>query len=104
MDYAKIFGLEKEQVEKDSEPRIDELPFDSIRKLMSTQHKVNDKYVVYTKGALDSILKKVTRISINGIVRKISNQDIKNINESASKMAKEAYRVLAFAYHESSKN
>lgn len=103
LDYAKIFGLEKEQVEKDSEPRIDELPFDSIRKLMSTQHKVNDKYVVYTKGALDSILKKVTRISINGIVRKISNQDIKNINESASKMAKEAYRVLAFAYHESSK-
>ena len=103
LDYAKIFGLEKEQVEKDSEPRIDELPFDSIRKLMSTQHNVNDKYVVYTKGALDSILKKVTRISINGIVRKISNQDIKNINESASKMAKEAYRVLAFAYHESSK-
>ena len=103
LDYAKIFGLEKEQVEKDSEPRIDELPFDSIRKLMSTQHKVNDKYVVYTKGALDSILKKVTRISINGIFRKISNQDIKNINESASKMAKEAYRVLAFAYHESSK-
>ena len=103
LDYAKIFGLEKEQVEKDSEPRIDELPFDSIRKLMSTQHKVNDKYVVYTKGALDSILKKVTRISINGIVRKISNQDIKNINESASKMAKEAYRVLAFAYHESRK-
>ena len=48
-------------------------------------------------------MKKVTRISINGIVRKISNQDIKNINESASKMAKEAYRVLAFAYHESSK-
>ena len=45
LDYAKIFGLEKEQVEKDSEPRIDELPFDSIRKLMSTQHKVNDKYV-----------------------------------------------------------
>ena len=85
LDYAKIFGLEKEQVEKDSEPRIDELPFDSIRKLMSTQHKVNDKYVVYTKGALDSILKKVTRISINGIVRKISNQDIININQKSIK-------------------
>lgn len=66
LDYAKIFGLEKEQVEKDSEPRIDELPFDSIRKLMSTQHKVNDKYVVYTKGALDSILKKLLEYPLMG--------------------------------------
>lgn len=99
LDYALTLGIEKEKTEESSQPRIDELPFDSVRKMMSTEHQLtNGKKIIYTKGALDSILKHVDSIDINGAVRPITKDDIAAINLAASNMAKEAYRVLAFAY------
>ncbi|MFA6624686.1 MAG: calcium-translocating P-type ATPase, PMCA-type [Bacilli bacterium] len=99
LDYAKLLGIDKEDTEKNSEPRIDELPFDSVRKMMSTAHKTKDsKKIVYTKGALDSILKHTTMIRINGVDRPITDKDCDEINKAASAMAREAFRVLAFAY------
>lgn len=99
LDYAKTLGIEKEETEKNSQPRVDELPFDSVRKMMSTENKLSDgRKIIYTKGALDSILKHTDFIDINGEVRPITEQDIDDINKASSDMAKEAYRVLAFAY------
>ncbi|MCL2342204.1 MAG: HAD-IC family P-type ATPase [Firmicutes bacterium] len=43
-------------------PRIDEIPFDSDRKLMTTVHEAGDKYIVYTKGGVDELLNKCTHI------------------------------------------
>jgi Ca2+-transporting ATPase len=67
--------------------------------MMSTEQKLPDgKKIIYTKGALDSILRHTTQISLGGAVRPITPQDVDDINAAASAMAKEAFRVLAFAY------
>ncbi len=100
LDYAYKFGIEKEKTEKESQERVDELPFDSVRKMMSVRNKFEGKELIYTKGALDSILKHTDYIVIDGTVREITDEDIKRINEASRMMAKDAYRVLAFAYKE----
>ena len=79
-------------------PRIDEYPFDSVRKMMSTQHQYEDKRITFTKGAIDSILKVADHILINGKERKITEQDKKNIMAASDAMAVDALRVLGLAY------
>lgn len=98
LDYAHALGIEKEETEATSQPRVDELPFDSVRKMMSTENMLNGRKIIYTKGALDSILKHTEYIDINGQVRPITPEDIETINRASSEMASQAFRVLAFAY------
>ena len=84
----------------DTFPRVDEIPFDSERKLMTTVHKVNDKYIVYTKGGVDELLNICTSyIKDDEIKQDLGNykSKIADINET---MAKDALRVLAFGYKE----
>lgn len=98
LDYAKTFNILKEETEEKSQPRLDELPFDSVRKMMSVENSFEGKKIIYTKGALDSILKHTEYIEIDGVVRPITKEDIDKINKASKEMADEAYRVLAFAY------
>lgn len=100
LDYAKLFSLEKEEIESNIEKRIDELPFDSVRKMMSVKIAKNSKKIIYTKGALDSILKHTTKIYLNGKIKDITKDDIKSINDINSTLSSSAFRVLAFAYKE----
>ena len=96
--FANQFNLHKSALEK-STPRIDELPFDSVRKMMSTKHQLNDKKsIIYAKGALDSILSRTTHILDNGKERKITEEDIKNITEANKYFSSKALRVLALSY------
>lgn len=82
-----------------SEPRVAELPFDSDRKLMSTIHKEPDgSYFVAVKGAPDQLIKRVTRIEINGKVRPITDEDKQAILAVNKDLAKQALRVLMMAY------
>ena len=82
-----------------SEPRVAELPFDSDRKLMSTIHKEPDgSYFVAVKGAPDQLIKRVTRIEINGEVRPITDEDKQAILTVNKDLAKQALRVLMMAY------
>ncbi|MEE0220315.1 MAG: HAD-IC family P-type ATPase, partial [Streptococcus sp.] len=81
------------------EPRVAELPFDSDRKLMSTIHKEeNGSYFIAVKGAPDQLLKRVTRIEVNGEVRPITDEDKKAILATNKDLAKQALRVLMMAY------
>lgn len=81
------------------EPRVAELPFDSDRKLMSTIHKETDgSYFVAVKGAPDQLLKRVTRIEINGEIRPITDADKQAILTTNKDLAKQALRVLMMAY------
>lgn len=81
------------------EPRVAELPFDSDRKLMSTIHKEADgSYFIAVKGAPDQLLKRVTRIEVNGEVRPITDEDKKAILATNKDLAKQALRVLMMAY------
>lgn len=95
--FANSFQLYKTQLEKEF-PRVDELPFDSVRKMMSTKHKLEDKNIIYTKGALDSILKTTTHILDNGKPREIKAFDIEKIYEANLYFSDKALRVLALAY------
>lgn len=97
VEFANSFGMHKGDLEKET-PRIDELPFDSVRKMMSTAHKDGDRTIVYTKGALDQILKETTKIEIDGNVRDITQENRQNIVDAAKSMSDDALRVLALAY------
>lgn len=80
--------------------RVEEIPFDSDRKLMTTVNELNGKYVVYTKGGVDELLSICNSYLDNGKIHEdIGNfkQEIKTVNEG---MAKNALRVLAMAYKE----
>ena len=82
----------------DRTPRIEEIPFDSDRKLMTTVNKVNDKYIVYTKGGIDELLARCVSYQINGEIKSdLENYRI-SIDEQNEAMAKEALRVLGCAY------
>lgn len=96
IEFANSFDMHKGDLEKET-PRINEMPFDSVRKMMSTMHQDGEKTVSYTKGAMDQILKHATHILINGETRPITKEDIDNIEMASSKMSSDALRVLALA-------
>ena len=81
-------------------PRVAEVPFDSNRKLMSTVNGKDGKYIVYTKGGLDEILKKCDSYLYKGSVRHNLSDYAEWIRTNNEHMANEALRVLAFAYKE----
>ena len=92
-------GLNQEET-RETFPRINEIPFDSRRKRMSTLHVIEGKPVLYSKGAPEVLLNLCSHIEENGIVRPITDTDKKKILEAAKKMASEALRVLALAYRD----
>lgn len=98
------FGLKinqnKEEMDKKYK-RIDELPFDSKRKMMTTINVMEgNNAFVFTKGAVESILEVCDRVLVNGKVRDITDKDKQEILNNNLDMAKSALRVLACAYKE----
>jgi Ca2+-transporting ATPase len=81
-------------------PRIDEIPFSSDRKMMSTLHTSPKGYVVAVKGASTTILECCTHEMKNGKPVPMNAARKKEINEIAHLMAGKALRVLAFAYRQ----
>ena len=75
-----------------------EIPFDSERKLMSAVYAKEDRYIMYTKGALDSLLPRVIKIDMDGEVRDITEADIERIKLVNEKFAEDGMRVLSFGY------
>jgi Ca2+-transporting ATPase len=92
-------GYKKPDLEKHF-PRVDEIPFDSDRKCMTTIHKIDGTQVAYTKGAPDVIVEKCRRIYINGRVKRITSAEKKKILQINKEMASKALRVLGFAYRQ----
>ena len=80
--------------------RVEEVPFDSDRKLMTTVHQKDGKYIVYTKGGVDELLKICDSYLYKGEKRTNLNEYSNWIRTNNENMAKEALRVLAFAYKE----
>lgn len=81
-------------------PRINEVPFDSDRKMMSTinTNQKTGKTLVFTKGAPERVLEKCDRIMINGRIRPLNSNDRKKILAQNIEYAKQALRVLGFAF------
>lgn len=80
--------------------RLEEIPFDSDRKLMSTLHNFDNKYLVFTKGAFDVLLDRIVKIKTSSVVRDITYEDKQNIIKANKQLSQSGLRVLAFAYKE----
>lgn len=81
-------------------PRMEELPFDSDRKLMSTKYLIHGVPTILTKGAVDVLLERVTRIAIDDEIRLITDEDKQQILKQNQIYSQNGQRVLAFAYSE----
>lgn len=80
--------------------RVAEIPFDSNRKLMSTLHKIDDKNIMFTKGALDVILDRVKFIMTSEGIRELTENDKNKILDVNRRLSECGLRVLSFAYKE----
>lgn len=95
--YAKLIWVDVEWLVKKAK-RINEIPFDSKRKMMTTINKVWDKNIAYTKWAFDMMLDNCKYILDWENVREITKEDIKKIHDANNDMAHNALRILAVAY------
>ncbi|WP_349948846.1 cation-translocating P-type ATPase [Lacrimispora sp. BS-2] len=80
--------------------RLEELPFDSDRKLMSTKYHLHGVPTILTKGAVDVLLYRTTHIRTAEGVRELSEKDREEILEQNMRFSENGLRVLAFAYKE----
>lgn len=92
-------GFTSEKMNKQY-PRINEIPFDSDRKLMSTVHNQDEKTIMYTKGAPDVVLSRAKYILDKDEIIPITDKHKKVIMDNNNKMAQDALRVLAISYKE----
>jgi len=92
--------LWKEEIEKE-EPRINEIPFSSERKRMTTIHEAYGKSkIAYMKGAPEIVLERCTKVYTNGKVRKLTDEKRRQIFAVNEAMAVQALRNLGLAYRE----
>ena len=96
VNFAYSVGLHKADLEK-ATPRVDEAPFDSGRKMMSTVHDLGGKFVQYTKGGPDVILSRCAYYSENGEIKPMTEEKRAEIMAANKAMADKALRVLAAA-------
>ncbi len=91
-------GLPKNELAQDL-PRVDEAPFDSLRKMMSTLHRAGagQGFIQFTKGAPDEVLRRCTRIWQGGQAVPITDEQRKAILDENKEMADRALRVLGAA-------
>ena len=90
----KGYGYEKT---RQAWARVDEIPFDSIRKTMTTVNFDGGKKIAYVKGATDMMLEKCAYVYENGSVRSMTEQDKKDVRKANKEMATTALRVLGAA-------
>jgi len=98
-----VFGA-KLEYDKDSlnsaHKRIQEIPFDSSRKMMSTFNMDKNKVIMNTKGAPDAVISRSTAVYLDGEIVPMSDEIRQRLTEQNEKFAAQALRVLAFAYKE----
>lgn len=106
--YHKIEGLKKsdafnlsEDILRDMVDRIQEVPFDSERKLMSTKHIIHDVSTIFTKGAPDVLLSRCTAIRLKDGIHPMTDEYREKILAQNMHFSENGLRVLAFAYKES---
>ena len=99
IDMGRKVGVD-ENIIRGELPRMGEIPFDSDRKLMSTRHMIFGKDTLLTKGAVDVLLPRITRILTSEGVRPVQESDRRKILEQNMAFSTQGLRVLAFAYRE----
>ena len=78
--------------------RIGEIPFDSNRKMMTTIHRVGNKYRIITKGAPDVLIRKCNKYYDKGMEKHLNENNIKKLELINNEMGNNALRVIGVAY------
>lgn len=99
VEYAYKLGQAKYELDVTC-PRVGEIPFDSMRKMMSTVHKEKNKYVQYTKGAIEILVTKCNSYIKGNKVEPLTDEVRSQILEKNKEYADKALRVLGAAYRE----
>lgn len=95
-----VLGLSEQELREHSK-RLEEVPFDSDRKLMSTKHLIHTVPTIFVKGAIDVLLKRCVNIRFGDEIRPMTEEDRKEILAQNNYFSENGLRVLAFAYKES---
>ncbi|MFB6075594.1 MAG: cation-translocating P-type ATPase [Candidatus Aenigmatarchaeota archaeon] len=103
LQSAQKAGLHKKKLER-KEKRIDEIPFSSEKKKMTTIHSSENEKIAYKKGAPEVILEDCNRYWKNGEIKELDNEKKKEFLDKNNEFAKDALRVLGFAYKEIDSN
>lgn len=96
---ARDIDLQDEAI-RDIMPRLEEIPFDSDRKLMTTKYRLHGVPTILTKGALDILLDRTSRIRTSEGIRPLTEEDKKEILDTNLHFSENGLRVLAFGYKE----
>lgn len=83
-------------------PRKAEIPFSAEHKMMATQHEIEKKNTVFIKGAPESLIQYCNTFYDNGLIRKIDEQFLLDLQLASEKMANSALRLLTVGYVENS--
>ena len=90
-----------ENILRGNMPRLEELPFDSDRKLMSTKYRLHGVQTILTKGAPDVLLERCDFVRYSNKICKMTQEEKQKISKQNNKFSENGLRVLAFAYKES---
>lgn len=94
INLGSLLGEDYAQV-REEYPRLSEVPFDSDRKLMSTEHFIDGRYVMVVKGAVDVLLERMSHIQDGDTLRKITEEDRVRIEVQNKHFSENGLRVLA---------
>lgn len=97
VDKAVMSYGKKNKIDISDYEKIDEIPFDYMRKRMSIAVQHEGRYEMITKGALEEILKCCTKVLIDNKEYTITNEIIKQVNERASQLARQGMQVISIA-------
>ena len=97
LKYSQDNDYFKENLEKNY-PRVNEIPLDSVRKMMTTIHEDGEKYLVLSKGAPEIIIDKCKHIDNNGSIEILDDSIKETLTKKINEMSDNALRVLGMAY------
>ena len=97
LTFAEKWNINQENL-NEKHPRLQEIPFDSTRKMMTTFHELDGKYYSMTKGAPDVIMSHSSKILINGEMQDFSDEYRKKLSDKNNDLASQALRVMAYAF------
>ena len=97
LTFSEKWNINQENL-NEKHPRIEEIPFDSTRKMMTTFHEMDGKYYAFTKGAPDVIMSNSSQILENGEMVDFDQAKRKIYSDKNNDLASQALRVMAYAF------
>lgn len=102
-DVALKEYLSKNKIAEFKYQKLGEIPFDSNRKMMSVAYSNKEEVILYTKGSLETILKRVKKVLIDSMEVTLTDELKNNFKKAEKEMAHESLKVIALAYKKLSK-